>query len=123
MEVQESKQVGGTHYSCMKYQPIDLIIKLDLDFIQGCIVKYLSRHKNKNGKEDIEKAIQYMEFGLKSGKRMACNPAYFDELEKYCEANSLDEEEKITLNFALFRSFSYAIDWANKIKARYEEHI
>jgi hypothetical protein len=35
-----------------------------LPFIDGCIVKYASRHRSKNGAEDIKKIIHYCELLL-----------------------------------------------------------
>ena len=55
------KQVGGTYYSDMKIQPIDFIIQNNLGYIEGNIVKYISRYKNKNGLEDLRKAQQYLD--------------------------------------------------------------
>jgi hypothetical protein len=52
-------QVGGAHYKDMAIQPIDYIAKNGLDFLAGNVVKYVSRHKNKNGAQDILKAIHY----------------------------------------------------------------
>lgn len=54
------KQVGGTHY-LKAIQPWDIIKAWDLNFWEGNILKYLLRHRYKNRKEDIEKAIHYLE--------------------------------------------------------------
>lgn len=43
-----------------KYQPIDFIENWQLGFTEGCIVKYISRHKKKNGKEDVKKTVWYL---------------------------------------------------------------
>ena len=40
-------QIGGTHYTDLKSQPLDLIATLDLDFFQGNVVKYLTRYPYK----------------------------------------------------------------------------
>ena len=58
------KQVGGSHYKHFKIQPIEYIIANNLLFPEACVVKYVSRHSKKNGKEDILKAIQNLEFIL-----------------------------------------------------------
>ena len=50
-------QVGGSHYKDMAFQPIELIAALRCSFIQGCVIKYISRYKNKNGAQDIKKYI------------------------------------------------------------------
>jgi hypothetical protein len=52
-------QVGGNHYKDMAIQPIEFTHKNNLNFCQGNIVKYATRYKNKNGKEDLEKVIHY----------------------------------------------------------------
>lgn len=54
-----SSQVGGSHYSSMAIQPIEYIMANKMDFADGNVVKYISRHKNKNMDEDVKKAIHY----------------------------------------------------------------
>jgi len=52
-------QVGGAHYKDCAIMPIEYIIKNNLDFLEGNVVKYITRHKTKGGQEDIDKAIHY----------------------------------------------------------------
>ena len=52
-------QVGGDHYKDFEIMPIEYISKNKLDFLEGNIIKYISRHRNKNGAEDIIKIIHY----------------------------------------------------------------
>lgn len=54
-------QIGGSHYKEFLYQPIVLIKNLDLNHFQACILKYVLRHKFKNGKEDLQKAAHYVQ--------------------------------------------------------------
>jgi len=56
-------QVGGSHYQ-LPIQPIDYIVKNNLGYREGNVIKYVSRYKTKNGKEDIKKAIHYLEMIL-----------------------------------------------------------
>ena len=69
MEAQESNplqiQVGGSHYKDLKIQPIEYIHANGLGFSEGCIVKYISRHRQKNKAEDIRKIIHYAKLILK----------------------------------------------------------
>jgi len=58
-----SRQEGGNHYK-MPIEPIEFIIKNDLGFREGNVIKYVCRHKAKNGAEDIRKAIHYLEMIL-----------------------------------------------------------
>mgnify|MGYP003638102169 CR=1 FL=1 len=58
------KQIGGSHYKDCVIQPVDYIVKNNLDFLEGNVVKYITRHKTKNGIEDIKKVIHYAELIL-----------------------------------------------------------
>ena len=53
------KQTGGSHYKDAAIQPIEYIHANSLGFIEGNIVKYITRHKAKNGIEDIKKIKHY----------------------------------------------------------------
>lgn len=54
-----SIEIGGNHYKSLKRQPIELIARLDVNFMQGNIIKYAVRYKFKNGLEDLQKALHY----------------------------------------------------------------
>ena len=59
------KQVGGSHYKDCKIQPVEYIVGNDLTFLEGNIIKYVTRHRRKGeGKKDIEKVIHYAEMIL-----------------------------------------------------------
>lgn len=60
-----SRQVGGNHYKDCEIQPTEYIYANKLPFIEGCIVKYVTRHTKKNGAEDIKKVIHYAKMLLK----------------------------------------------------------
>ena len=57
------KQVGGTHYKDYPIQPIQFIRKNRLEFIEGCVVKYICRYNKPGGKgiQDLEKIKHYVE--------------------------------------------------------------
>jgi len=57
------KQVGGDHYN-MAIQPIEFIVANDISYREANVIKYVVRHKKKNGKEDILKAMHYLEMIL-----------------------------------------------------------
>lgn len=52
-------QVGGDHYQGYDYQPLELIEDLALSFAKGNILKYAIRFRDKGGKEDLLKALDY----------------------------------------------------------------
>jgi hypothetical protein len=60
------KQIGGDHYRSMAIQPSEFIYRNGLDWFQGNAIKYICRHKTKGGRQDIEKAIHYLELLLQA---------------------------------------------------------
>lgn len=67
------EQVGGSHYKTMVIQPIEFIVKNNIPFLEGNVIKYVVRWSIKNGLEDLKKARHYidllieMEEGKNSG--------------------------------------------------------
>ena len=55
------KQIGGSHYKDMAIQPSEFINKNKLLFAEGNAIKYICSHAHKGGKEDLKKAIHYIE--------------------------------------------------------------
>jgi hypothetical protein len=52
-------QTGGTHYQ-VAIQPWDYIIANNLGYLEGNVIKYVTRYKNKGGVEDLRKAQHYL---------------------------------------------------------------
>ena len=55
-----NRQVSGNHYQT-EMQPWDFIVANKLGYLEGNIVKYVSRYKRKNGVEDLQKAKHYLD--------------------------------------------------------------
>ena len=55
------KQVSGNHYKKYRIQPVDFIHENNIGYIEGNVIKYVCRWQDKNGLEDIDKAIHYLE--------------------------------------------------------------
>jgi len=58
-------QVGGDHYKKYRIQPIEYIHLNEMGFIEGCIVKYITRYKDKGGIEDLKKIIHNCQLLIK----------------------------------------------------------
>ena len=56
-----NEQVGGGHYKGYKIQPIEFFHANNIPYAEGNIIKYLLRHRDKNGKQDLEKARHYLD--------------------------------------------------------------
>ena len=58
------KQEGGRHYKDFKIQPIEFIHANGIPYMEANVIKYVCRHREKNGREDLLKAIHYLELLL-----------------------------------------------------------
>jgi hypothetical protein len=56
-----SHQIGGNHYAKHSIQPWDYITQNGLGYLEGNIVKYISRWRDKGGIDDLRKVIHYTE--------------------------------------------------------------
>jgi hypothetical protein len=56
-----NKQIDGNHYKNKAIQPWDYITSNNLGYLEGNIVKYVSRWKDKGGYADLKKAQHYLE--------------------------------------------------------------
>lgn len=64
------KQIGGDHYKKQSIQPWDYIVANNIPYMEGNIIKYISRWRDKGGIADLEKAKHYLKklIELESGK-------------------------------------------------------
>jgi len=124
------KQVGGKHYKC-NYQHWDLVCDLGLNYLEGCITKYVARWRKKNGIEDLHKAVHYLEklISIEEGVdrwsiqenitwRWATNgnvlwgkhdhfindQRFIDKVELFCEENQLNEAESHVTRLIVLRN-------------------
>ena len=59
------KQHGGSHYQKYKIQPSKFVVENELLYPEGCAIKYIIRHRDKGKKQDLLKAIHFIEMILK----------------------------------------------------------
>ena len=55
------KQIAGSHYKNYAIQPVEFITKNGIPFLEGCIIKRVCRWRNKDGVQDLQKAIHELE--------------------------------------------------------------
>lgn len=65
------KQVGGSHYQWLKIQPLEFSIKNNLCPVKANVLKYVIRHRYKNGVQDLDKALDYLEKGIVLGRYLS----------------------------------------------------
>ena len=56
-----NKQHGGSHYQKYVIQPSKFVVENKLLYPEGCAIKYIIRHQDKGKKQDLLKAIHFIE--------------------------------------------------------------
>jgi hypothetical protein len=56
-----SVQVDGNHYKKCAIQPVQYVHANGLGFIEGSVIKYVTRWRDKNGIRDLEKARHFID--------------------------------------------------------------
>lgn len=54
-------QEGGSHYKHLGIQPVQFIHGNQIPYLEGNVIKYVVRHRMKNGIEDLKKAKHYLD--------------------------------------------------------------
>lgn len=86
-------QVGGSHYKKLAIQPVEYIQKNGLGYIEGSVVKYVTRWRDKGGVEDLEKARHFLSMLIEMEYKRAGNDnrggdVYIDEMAKYAQSDN-----------------------------------
>ena len=55
------KQIGGSHYQKFKIQPSKFVVENELLYPEGCVIKYICRHRLKGKRQDLEKAKHFID--------------------------------------------------------------
>ncbi len=101
------RQIGGEHY-LSEYQPWDFIMQHNIGYLEACIIKYVTRHRSKGGREDLEKALHYADKAIDSAENYtfpmlvpyALSILYRvskEAVDAYCKANNLTDKEKAVI--------------------------
>lgn len=64
-------QVGGDHYKKLKIQPVEYIMANNIPYMEGNVVKYVTRWRDKGGIADLEKAMHYLQMLIEQEKKNA----------------------------------------------------
>jgi hypothetical protein len=87
-------QVGGNHYKT-SYEHWDLVIKLKLGYLEGCTTKHVARWRKKNGMQDLQKAMHYLDKLIEVAKYNTIHDStpVDKEIEQFVAANNLGHLE------------------------------
>ena len=119
-------QVGGEHYKSA-YQPIEFITTFKLLMIEGNLVKYITRHYKKNGKEDLEKAYHYLTLGdtfncYWLAPKNISRSFFIEELNRYAKDNNITELEYSVIYECLIGDRDYGMRVLRTLIDNYDEY-
>lgn len=103
-------QVGGRHYKT-DYEHWDLVAIVNMDYFAGNSTKYVSRWRKKNGLQDLQKALHYLDklievfIQYQNPQRPLTNPMVLTEVNNFALANNVSFlEEEYVLKLCLYDS-------------------
>ena len=98
------RQVGGNHYQSKGVQHVQFCQVNRIPWAESCALKYLTRHRRKNGLQDVEKARHYVEFVValdydKEGKPLYSHAQMVPErlkpsLQQFMDDNGVPDNEQ-----------------------------
>ena len=122
-----TKQVAGGHYKTNGIQHWDLIDDNDVGYLAGNATKYLTRFRRKNGLQDLEKSLHYIEkmiekysnFGGRSGHEVSDL-----EIETFFSDNDIAgierEPIRLILNWRTVADLRVAKTWVGSLVAEFD---
>lgn len=118
MSEANEKQIGGDHYKA-DYQHWDWVVETNQGYLMGCATKYITRHRNKNGVQDLEKCIHYLQ---KLGEWIDTNnltprtvPECARLTEYFIEKNNIEREDADILRNIIDGNISVAIGLVTRL--------
>lgn len=98
------RQIGGDHYK-VKYEHWDFAIGTNTPYILACVSKYVSRYPEKNGLQDLEKAMHYLDKCIETN--CICPTLYGENLGRLDKFATQFNDIQETIIRALYRDDSY----------------
>ena len=101
-------QIGGGHYIKNKYQHWDYVIDTNLHYLLSCATKYIARWRDKNGIEDLQKPIHYLEKAEESGvfTRGKQDTNLMFRTEEFC--NQLNDDDAMVIRLIVTNKYTEA---------------
>lgn len=111
-------QVGGNHYKSLAIQPIELIMDGGLSYMQGNMLKYITRYKDKKGAEDIKKCIHYAQLAIDLKHTASIYYKKANLLANYWQANKLDLAQAYVIENLAYGNWDKVIKGCEAILAK-----
>lgn len=65
-------QEDGNHYKDLAIQPVEYIHANNIPYMEGNVIKYVTRWRNKNGIADLRKARHYIDLLIELEEKDQC---------------------------------------------------
>ena len=115
------KQVGGRHYKDFTIQPVELFAATRWVYFQSSIARYILRYKNKNGIEDLEKAIHIAHLASDLSVEEKWSMSNMRYIQMFSEANNLSGKQTNILKDLENGNWSNVCYNVTALKAEMEE--
>lgn len=83
------RQIGGNHYGGTEYQHWDWVTDIRLPYLSGVGSKYAFRWRNKDGIQDLEKALHYIDKAEECGIRGSVDGKRMDKFWRFVLSNDV----------------------------------
>lgn len=99
-KISDSEVHNPKRYNANKVECWDFIAKYDLDYFVATAIKYVWRHKYKGGKQDLEKALEFLHKRIKL-RRIYERPSCFTyEVPQVIDYQDMDISQMVILYYA-----------------------
>ncbi len=122
-----SRQIAGAHYKTQGIQHWDMIDDNDVSYLAGNATKYLTRFRRKNGLQDLEKSLHYVEKMIEKYSRFggrASGDVLLVELETFFADNGITGAERepirLILNWRDTSELRAAKIWVESLIAEFD---
>lgn len=117
-------QIGGLHYKNMNPQPVVMFACLNWDYFRSSITKYMVRYRNKNGREDLEKAKHLFLLAEQLQVKKGCSAEEVEYVNMFCNKNRIEESVRNIVKAAMYGDWMIGYEMVSiLIGAEYPEDL
>lgn len=113
-------QIGGSHYKNYRIQPLDWALDNSINAAEFSILRYVLRYRDKNGLEDLDKAIHYAQI-LVRRDCIVINKDAKECVDWFCNKNSLNGHQSAVLNALFDNDYVEVIAVLRMMRSEYEQ--
>lgn len=96
----DSEVHNPQRYNTNKVECWDFIAKYDLDYFVATAIKYVWRHKYKGGKQDLEKALEFLNKRISLNKTLERPSGFTYEVPQVIDYQDMDITQMVILYYA-----------------------